>query len=764
MKAIVIIAVILMVMVWIGIQSMVTKHNEGVREQIEEAETGVPRWKKKEAQTAVEESRLSWKRAHDALKSHNHTASFRGYRDAMTAFSVYAKHYSDKEVEPGVTYKVWLDEKDQKYRKAMAEEYEWVLQQLETGDISVGEARQIVNNFSTTDFKDLKGRYEEEKERIAAARARLAGKWFRVTLSGYTYNYEEVIKKILRKKWNDRYGVKLVFGWSLDNLEQRATWKNLDIMIEQKDSGFSFQSEEQKIMGGSTQIPEMVKLSFKHSGNKTVSTNWTELADVTARVELPESILVSVGKRGGLDAKGNRKIQAIQSEYMQKLQETLSDELDKLPVFQIFPDKDSSKLKVLKDGKIDSEAVRALGYLDRKNLTSQLKSLRLSGNTSGIEELLAVLIELNMEDFSGFVTKRIVKVDQRKLTPIFNELKKKPWYGDYEPLHALIKSNKNPSGDILTAMQGQMRVLKNQQLFLDRIKDPDFYPRPYYARLLIIENPIERTSKYAERWLTDKDEHFATVVYIALARKDRQITHQIALEHFDQLHDKTKSFMLRDLVIKSEGGNEQILKVLKQIIGDEESGQLRHGAYNVLKIASYIPDAWDVLKEMADTEKDSRLQTDIIIKLIMNVGRAHPEMAEDFLYRNLKSKESRVRHQAMLALLGSKKSKGSVIHTLAGLLQKSPSDQKLLEQIVFSIHQYHRIRKGWNFAKDQTELTNILQLGGKHSDKRVRESAYVVMGYALKEGHDHYRPHLEAALQSEKEEILQKKIQKLLAI
>jgi hypothetical protein len=756
-KNLVLAGVVLVCMIFV--MFMMNQRKRDMADIIQEIETGVPVWDGKKAEVAHADADAAWKRASEAMAAHDLAEIFLAYRGAHSAVSVYAEGYPDEELEPGLTYKAWMDQKEEEFRPAMRAEFGTVLAMLETGDMAWPEVRQLVTNFSTTQFKDLEALLDERKGEIIAKRTRGATKWFRVSVRGNTQEYGDLVEQAVRAVWGDGPGYKLVFGYAMDNAERDATWKTLDVSIEQEAVAYHAADNTNPNVWVPA-IPYQATIAFGLKGSESVPTSWDKLEPVQAQVDVPDSLHVELERfGGGVTAAEEQRLRELEKGNLTALRESLKEKLQGMAAFKLFPGVDLTAAQVLRGDRIDIEAARALSHLDKARFQSEFDFIRNADDIEGMGGLVAIIIGAEMDTYAAWVSERIVDLDRASRDAAFAELVKRPWYGDYGPVLALVRGEgDNLSSKILSALRGHMHVQNVQQAFLERIDDPEYRRRGDMVGFLLREAPLDDLGDRVTDWIADADEHVSGNAYTALASRDKALALKVAVENFDGLSERLKSRVLGDLNVTDGEEGEANLVLVTDLLKSEVSRELRQSVVDRLFRSAYTPHGWDALMELAISEPEPKMKRRIRQKLIMEVERAHPDQAEGYLLQQLPMEDTEVRRAAMLALLSGKTPKNNVVAILADLIAAEPGNPELVEVTVSSIHQYHKIRKGWDFAADQPEMAAILEKGAGHETPQVREFAYTVMGFALKQGNTHCREMLETALGREMDQKLQEKI------
>jgi hypothetical protein len=344
------------------------------------------------------------------------------------------------------------------------------------------------------------------------------------------------------------------------------------------------------------------------------------------------------------------------------------------------------------------------------------------------------------------------------------ELKKRPWYGNYEPLLAVIEyTSMAYPAEAVEALQGQFGEKKVRDLILRKINVTRSAPRRGYATVFTRESPMEEVDKRVAVWLKEKDPEFSTQIYHTLLQRDAARATKLMYQCYDQAPHRTQTAMLQSFRFTPTGNDDPAIPFLLKVARQTANYDARNEARKKIRETAYLPACWDALLSFSKEEINLKTREEMERTLALNARRAHPETADEYFITLLRGKDAEQRGLALHELLGSEGPKHTVFRELTGLVTANPKDGELLKQIIFCVHQYHSIRPQWQFGPDQVDLKGLLELGARHPESQVRRNSYNVMAFALKKGEAHWQATLKAALAAEKSESLRQEFSKVVS-
>ena len=713
------------------------------------------RWQESRISALVEESRsdappLSPKELKEAAakagaKIDEASANWR-QRRAKASFDAY---HAAKSLRGGCA-QAQCEALEKPYRELVLSDLDWLFDSLSRGDVPLAEARSVIDGFSYDGFKEPEQRYKAELPRIEQRRVREAKSWVRVVLQFNNPAYEELVLKTIREKWSRRGGFKLVFGYTLSSLEDEATAKTLDFRITQHETVYESPYRDPGKGGTSVSIPDSVKVVFEVKGSDRVPTSWDKLAPVSASVELPNSVSV-FGRSGATTAQTDKLIQEKEKELVSAFIAMLQAQL---PPFAIFPGVDAGKLQLRAGKRLDREAAFALLYLDPERLKREATQLSQAGDRAVDTDLMLFAVAADLDYLSSWVVQKIPSAESSAQSELARELRLRPWYGDYAAAAALIQNASFFPGDAMQSLAGRFEP-KVRDAVLKRIADPRGRDRANYASFFVQQAPMDDAARQAALWVKDKDSFLGVSAYVGLLNRDRKRAADLMFDEYDHVGPAVQEKMLQFFKYSPQEDGERGLRLLVKV--SREKSPAGDNARAVLREASQTSaQGWEAYLYLAEAENDPGRKTEMERELIWKARYARSDKAEGFLRRKFTGPDAALRDAAIQEYLATDEAKADLLRDLARMAARSPADKQLLRQIILGIHQYHSIRRNWDFSEGQADLKTLLELGARHPDAQIRECSYAVMRYAIKQGAQHYAPALKAALADEKDERLKR--------
>lgn len=178
------------------------------------------------------------------MNEHKLKEAERLYKAGRDKIGYEINEHGYKEIRPGLTLSDWKKEQDALLLEALQAEFRFIIERLKTAEITPSYAESFYRTYNDFAFRDLEREYKDRAKEIERARAVLASKWLRVNISdyinGYQYQYGKIIERVLQNKWREQAGYKLVFARSMGQLEKGATWKTLNIKVEEENAEYVF--------------------------------------------------------------------------------------------------------------------------------------------------------------------------------------------------------------------------------------------------------------------------------------------------------------------------------------------------------------------------------------------------------------------------------------------------------------------------------------------------------------------------------------------
>ncbi len=733
------------------------------RDMMYEAE-GYVEWDEEEARDLFNRSDELLGSAMQELQAHEREKARLLYREAMSNVALYLQNHRDKNLEPDLTVSDWKKLRDGIYLGSLNEEFDFLEGELARGDVKVEEVEWFVRGYGDPEFSPLRQAFEQSKSELESLRAQQAPKWLRIYVqdSSGGQRHEKPIESEIVKKWTPDYGFKAVFGKSLGNVEKKATWKTLTIWATEESAYYEYQNRSNNFDSQSPPvIPYKLTLKFSIEGSEKIPTSWDDLPEIIVEAPVPDTLL--------LEDKSYAEGDRLEAENRKVLLEKMQAAMGALPSFRPFPELDADQLSILgAGGKVDRQAATALAYLKPEKFSNQLQGALQTVSKSGRGELMGLIIELGLEEHSGWLIQSLTNSDLYSQQQVFEAIQNKPWFGDWEPAVMLLrKGHDNIRTNLMRKMGDHVSNPKVKGALIEIGNDPKDPRRLDFARYLIQHLPEEELAPYAV-WVDDRDTRFSEQIFTLLRRKDQELGRQIILAKYATANAKLREAMLNGYKFNYESIAPAEIDMLKSAVQQRASPKLHTNALNALLKAAYYPEVWACLLELKnDVGLSEREKNRVEEALLNNVNRARPDFAKEYNLAEVARLEASAasldrfarsrQGTAITNLLGMKGSKDASVKSLSELMGANPGDEELSLMVIRAIQQFHRIRKGWDWG--QAELVAILTKGMAHPNKEARKYSYKVAGFALKEGYENYRNLLVVAADRETDSKLKTQIQ-----
>lgn len=751
------ILIILAIAACFGIQYMITKQKRELLEGPSQRPAGMAEgsWNAEKAEEDIKKAEPLFSKAVIQLKNREISKSTSTLYRGHSIVSVLLQRNGDKDLSTGETVQEWYERSTELYLDIFPDVFHEKLAELGEGKATVAEVRQIVTDMKHLNFGVAEKIYEAESEQIASLRARLAPKWIRVILPYTDPEYNKLIKNTLDNKLTEDYGFDIVYGYAMDTIEKRATWKTIKIRSELKNAFYELQGRHRDRHISVPRIPEQLKLTFKLEGTENVPTTWDNLQPIQVQVKVPESILLKPEYRGG----GAEAEKAVRDAEM-GLIEKVSKELAQIPQFRLFPEFDPTT-PLVKDGLLDMNAARAMGYLNRSQLLRNLKDLASDDNPLVLKQVCILAISLNIEQMASTVSKVLPTLKYPHIGKVLEELQKTPWYGEYRPIVALIDNldPNNNSSYLYSMLRGQLTNKPLKKAVLRQIENGASTQRRNFVMIYLQEVPLEEAAQKAAEWLTDQNGDFAALVFNEYAKRDAKNACELALKIYNSSPGRVFSWLRIGRYFnptKYEKGWTIVREALKR---DE---QTKRWAFELARRYLQQSEGWDIIKEILDKKLLKHTNEEYMRgRLVNNVRQAHPEQAKAYLLDSLKSEIPRVRETAAGQLLAGDENKTPYLKEIIVTSSAHLEHKRFIPEVINGIHRNFS-KKGWDFSEQNHYLKAIFISGSRQENENCRRTTFKLWARLIKKGNSHFRTDFDRALGEEPVEKIRREAQKLL--
>lgn len=721
---------------------------------------GLSDWKITEMELQASRAETMIIQGRDAMKADDPKGAYEALVAAQHIAKRYLERWPDREFRPGVTVQAWFDRLESEYLNDVAGYFSVVIERIKRSEFDVQTARVMTRDFAFYGYNELVKTLEKRGEEIATARADAAAKWVRVTFSGNSDVFNDIIRAEVERKWNNRYGFRLVFGDPFDARETSATWKTIPIRTHLSHANNRILDTKEQALGSAMpRVPERVEVFFAVVGTHDIPTVWDELDPFKAKVAVPARVVLDP-----LMNQAARDAEDIIADHLAALKKELAKVMEDLPEFRFFPGVKLDDPLTQKDGRLNLDVARALIYESPETALERLTRLAETSDTFALEEICMAGVSTGAEILAPLVAEILPLLEPVKQRRIMIVLENKPTYGNYDPVLSLIRRPKPGlfPEQAVAALQDHLHARVVREVLLEKIDDPATFRRYHYAITLIRRIPLEEIEILAPAWITSEDERFAGRVFDAVALRHRDFAQRLIRTVFNDVPQSMQIKMLEHLRIDLAKADDQTVELFKRCTQRRDNSRIVDLAYESLAGISRFHRGWKVLRELEGIEPDSNRQQLIKRALMTHVEYLFPDKARDFLIEQLKGNHLNARDYAISRLLERSDSKTEILRIIASLIRSSPNDQKLIGASVMGLHQHVARGLGWDFKASEADLKTILVAANRHADVQIRQYAYMVMASFAKNNHAVFKQTLSDSLNREESNELRKMIQEQL--
>lgn len=715
------------------------RQRTSVEERVRSMESGAPVFVASEFKSCLQQAREAWDAAMRAVAGGDLAAAGLAYADVHYAgIKTYAEQHGRQEAEPGVPVSSWQAGREEAFRAAVMKALPGWFEAVATGDLAVEVCREFTGTADQFGFKAPQEQFKAAERALEARRARAASRWLRVEMIADHPEYAAQIEKALRAKWETRPGFKLTFGHSMGPLENQSTWKTLRVQVTQDSAHYEVLNKRAWGRVTPPTIPRGARITFVSEGSPEVPTSWNRLEPLSASVTVPERLTVNEN-----DPRDRERFLELAREKRKEILAQLEGPLAGLPAFAPFPGVNAATLSIRKGDRIDVEAARALGYLDKPRLLEQAQALARDPRLQG--ELAGLVVGLELDALAPWLTQAIPQMSPPARRGLVQELKRRPWFGEHDPLVALVRAEgREPTYLDFDCLRGQLQVAKVREAVVEQVNRPT-PARQNFAQLCIAELPLDDACRQVTAWMADTNADFVRAVLMQLGNRDREAASRVAVAGFSRAPESLKPILFDQIARGTTRADTAILGLARRSLGSRDDA-LRASVVRFLLEHSHEPAGWEMLDETVRLEPPGRRAEECWQRLALNARRAQPERAQEFLLSLVRAQTNHVREIALLELVGMDSPKPDLFPTLVRLTEERPQDANLRQTLVRAVHQHHRLRQGWTYPADQTGLSALLIAGLRDGDAQTRRRCEEVMRYAVqKHGARHFESYVSAA-------------------
>lgn len=686
---------------------------------------GLSDWKITEMELQANRAETLIIQGRDAMAADNPKGAYESLVAARETAQRYVERWPEREFRPGVTVKAWFDRLESEYLNEVAAYFSAAIERMKQSDFDVQAMREMTLDFAYYGYDELLKTLQRRSPEIAIARADAAAKWVRVTFSGNTDAFSGVIRAGVERKWNNKYGFRLVFGDPFDAREISATWKTIPIRTHLLHANNRILDTKEQALGSAMpRVPERVEVFFAVVGHPDIPTSWDELETFRAKVSVPSRLVLDP-----LMNQAARDADEIIADRLDALQKELASVIEDLPAFRFFPDVNPEDPLTLDGGRINLDVARAMIYEDAEMALERFTALTRSSDTFALEEICMAGVTTGADFLAPLIVEILPELDPVKQKRIMIELANKPMFGNYAPILSLIRRPKPGifPEQAVAALDDHLHARIVREAFLERIGTKETFRRHHYADILIRKIPIEEIEILAPAWIAAEDDRFAGNVFDSLALRHPKFARQLIRTVFDDVPQSVQLKMLEHLRIDLASADDQAVELFKRCTQRRESSRIVDLAYDSLAGISRFHRGWKALRELEAIETDVNRQQLIKRALMTHVEYLFPDTARDFLIEQLKGDHRNARDYAIGRLLERGDSKTEILRIIANLIRASPNDQGLIGSTIMGLHQNVARGLGWDFSASEADLRTALVSANRHTDVQIRQYAYMVM-------------------------------------
>jgi len=191
-------------------------------------------------------------------------------------------------------------------------------------------------------------------------------------------------------------------------------------------------------------------------------------------------------------------------------------------------------------------------------------------------QILMVWIELNCDEMCDSFIHYLPKIEKRGLEPIWDQLKKKPWWGDYKP--ALFMTGRKAYPVNIKVAQLLTYHLDNAAVknhLLNLLRDPDFSLGQHLATSYVA-NTSREDFPMLYQILCDTSPGTASGIYQAMHQRDHDLAVQWLLDSPQNLPTQTlRNMIALNVLNHNEPRQEELLNLYLQRFNSNTSDNVR---------------------------------------------------------------------------------------------------------------------------------------------------------------------------------------------
>ncbi len=721
---------------------------------------GLAEWRVHEMELEAQRAEARVIEGRDAMTRDEAKEVYQAIVDAREMSERYLDRWPDHEFRPGITVQAWWDSLEARYLGDVANYFDKVIERVKRSEFDVQTAETLTRDLAFYGFDDPKEQWASRHEEIAQARADAAAKWVRVTFSGNSDLFNQAIQAEIEKRWQQRYGFRLVYGPPLDSREESATWKHVAVRTHLTHAeNRILDSVEQARNATMPRVPQRVQITLALVGTPEIPTSWDKLPPYLAEVPVPAYVRLDP-----LLNQGSRDAESVIADRQAALTERVHNALKTLPTFELFPGVPPDTPLVDENDRLRLPAAQALIYGQPETALKRFSELAASGNGFLREDICRAAILAGADYLGGLIARLLPDLDTLKQRRITGLLAHNPAFGDYQPILSLLLRPKEGifPEEAVNALRPHLHTPKIRDLFMKLINDQTVFRRYSYAIALLQESGLPEVEILAPAWVANEDARFASRIFTAVSVKHPSLARRLAMTVFDDVSDSVQHAMLNFLRLGLGSADDEVMQLFKRNALRQDSSLIVDLAYESLVGVARTHRGWKVLRELDEVESNPNRRQLIKRALMSHVEYLHPESARKFLFEQLAGDPPDARHHAIGLLLDRSDSTPETLSAVAGILRREPDDKGTIRAAILGLHQNIARSAAWDLENNPQHLLDLMSGAVRHNDAQIRQFSYNIMSVAAESGSPQFHDLLRAAQRREETPILREHIAALL--
>ncbi len=644
--------------------------------------------------------------------------------------------YGHKALPDRGTLNDWIRDQENRYALSISNTLPDIEAKLEAGEYPVHALAKFVRDLDYAGFDGFMEWFDVINQKLSIERSSDSTKWMRIVFEGSPGNYESLVKQAIRKRWKDHGHYQIIYGIPVTQKDRDATWKELVVRCVQKDTPVAATTPESILGRDLPLIPTEASIQFTMRRNPDIPTSWDDLPPFEARAGIPKMTLDNAQM---LTA---QSLATTMSEANAlSLQHSISNKLNQLPEFELFPGFSPEASRLVVDGHLNEEHARPLAYRSPSALGSELSLAAIDATPTLAFEICSLIAQLQIEELAPILTDLAPQLGTQERRDVVMHLRNAPAFGNYNPILAIIRSS---PADIypetaMSALKKRLMMPRVRKLVEEKIRGSDPLVRRYYAAALFNEMPLEEMEAKADFWLSEENGDVGAEFFEAVMLHHPRYGEKLFGERFNESPGSVQRTMVRSVHLTLLNYTDAIGESLKQAALQNEDLQLKDLAYEELGRIADFEKGWWLLREIEESESDDRKRELAKIHLVRNLDLLPKEKALLFLQPQITCGLAEAESVAMNYFFSKNYRKTEVLEQIVDHLRSNPGTE-FLENAVNAITRYRISSTNWKLEENAPLLREILGQAITIRDDLARKQVHLFLGELVKQGD---RPSLE---------------------